>query len=82
MWLANPAFLRQEPPRQVQLALLLTLLWVALPLLWSLPPGVIALFGVLWLLRMALWALNIKPLSWLWLVLLLAVAVYLWPVID
>ena len=35
----------------------------------------IALFGVLWLLRMALWALNIKPLSWLWLVLLLAVAV-------
>ena len=54
MWLANPAFLRQEPPRQVQLALLLTLLWVALPLLWSLPPGVIALFGVLWLLRMAL----------------------------
>ena len=74
MWLANPAFLRQEPPRQVQLALLLTLLWVALPLLWSLPPGVIALFGVLWLLRMALWALNIKPLSWLWLVLLLVVA--------
>ena len=49
MWLANPAFLRQEPPRQVQLALLLTLLWVALPLLWSLPPGVIALFGALWL---------------------------------
>ena len=74
MWLANPAFLRQEPPRQVQLALLLTLLWVALPLLWSLPPGVIALFGALWLLRIALWALNIKPLSWLWLVLLLVVA--------
>lgn len=79
MLLANPVFLRQEPPRHVQLMLLLTLLWAALPLLSTLPVGVAGLFGVLWVLRVLLWALNIKPLSWLWLVLLLlAVGVVVW----
>lgn len=75
MWLAKPIFLHQEPSRRVQLAVLLTLLWTALPLLWSLPAGVFSLFALLWLLRLLLWLLNIKPLSWLWLALLLIAAV-------
>ncbi len=74
MWLADPVFLRHEPPRTVQLCLLLTLLWTALPLLPALPLGVSAVFAALWLVRLVLWALNIKPLSWLWLLLLLGLS--------
>ncbi|MDO5638539.1 MAG: DUF3488 and transglutaminase-like domain-containing protein [Neisseria sp.] len=59
MMILNPPFLRQQPPRHVQAAVLLALLWAALPLVTALPLVVTALFGGLWLLRMALLRLGI-----------------------
>ena len=51
MYILNPPFLRQTPPRRTQFAVLLVLLCSALPLAASLPLVVMALFGGLWLLR-------------------------------
>ncbi len=55
----NPPFLRHQPSRLAQTAILLALLWAALPLAASLPVVVTALFGGLWLLRVALLRLNV-----------------------
>lgn len=54
MLISNPSFLQQPPPRTVAFAVLSALLWTALPLAASLPVAVIAVFGGLWLLRLAL----------------------------
>ncbi|WP_373700226.1 transglutaminaseTgpA domain-containing protein [Neisseria dentiae] len=54
MLISNPSFLQQPPPRTVAFAVLSALLWTALPLAASLPAAVIAVFGGLWLLRLAL----------------------------
>ena len=59
MMIINPPFLRHQPSRLAQTAILLALLWAALPLAASLPVVVTALFGGLWLLRVALLRLNV-----------------------
>ena len=53
MMIINPPFLRHQPSRLAQTAILLALLWAALPLAASLPVVVTAVFGGLWLLRVA-----------------------------
>lgn len=70
----NPPFLQYAPPRHVQAAVLLALLWAAVPLVLSLPLVAMALFGGLWLLRLALLRLGIGklPLAALLLILLMA----------
>ncbi|MBF0803041.1 MULTISPECIES: DUF3488 and transglutaminase-like domain-containing protein [unclassified Neisseria] len=54
MLIANPSFLQQPPPRAVAFVVLAALLWAALPLAVALPSAVTAVFGGLWLLRLAL----------------------------
>ncbi|KLT72009.1 transglutaminase [Neisseria arctica] len=79
MLILNPVFLKQAPPPPVQFALLCTLLWTALPLAGALPVVVTALFGGLWLLRLALLRLHIGRVHGLALVLmLLMVAGLVW----
>lgn len=79
MYILNPPFLRQTPPRRTQFAVLLVLLCSALPLAASLPLVVMALFGGLWLLRLALLRLNISkiPLAAMLLLMVMA-AVLVW----
>ena len=79
MYILNPPFLRQTPPPRTQFAVLLVLLCSALPLAASLPPVVMALFGGLWLLRLALLRLNISkiPLAAMLLLMVMA-AVLVW----
>lgn len=48
-------FLNQSPNRLVQLIILLTLLWAALPLFPELPTSVMGLFIILWCVRIVLW---------------------------
>ncbi|UOO81726.1 DUF3488 and transglutaminase-like domain-containing protein [Uruburuella testudinis] len=62
MLILNPPFLRRLPVFRVQAAVLLVLLWTALPLAASLPVVVVALFGGLWLLRLALLRLRINKI--------------------
>ena len=64
MMILNPPFLRRQPPRSAQTAILLALLWAALPLVSALPLVVMALFGGLWLLRMALLQLDTGKVPW------------------
>ncbi|UOO84266.1 transglutaminaseTgpA domain-containing protein [Neisseria dumasiana] len=62
MLILNPSFLKQPPPRAVAFAVLLALLWTALPLVSSLPVAIMAVFGGMWLLRLALLRLGIAKL--------------------
>lgn len=71
MIILNPSFLHHRPTRNMQAAVLLALLWAALPMAVSLPLSVTALFGGLWLLRMILLQLNVVKAPWLLLVVLM-----------
>ncbi|MDO4879335.1 MAG: DUF3488 and transglutaminase-like domain-containing protein [Neisseria sp.] len=58
MLILNPSFLQKAPPAPVAAAVLLALAWTSLPLLSTLPLPVIAVFGVLWLIRLFLLQLE------------------------
>ena len=71
--------IQQPSSKYAQVMALLTLLWIALPLLQQLPIGVSLLFGVLMLARLGLTMLGIGGLpTWLNIVLMFvaAAAVY------
>ena len=79
MFIQNPPFLNHQPRPSVQLAVLLTLLWAALPLGLSLPAGIMLLFCVLLAVRFLLVQLRIGKVSLpLVLLLLIASALLVW----
>ena len=73
MFIQNPPFLAQQPRPSVQLAILLTLLWAALPLGLGLPAGIMLLFCVLLAVRFLLVQMQVGKIS-LAVILLLMVA--------
>ena len=79
MFIQNPPFLNHQPRPSVQLAVLLTLLWAALPLGLSLPAGIMLLFCVLLAVRFLLVQLRIGKVSLpLVMLLLIASALLVW----
>ena len=75
LMIQNPPFLREQPRRRSQVAVLFALLWTSLPLVSALPLVVMALFFGLWVLRLALLQLNVGKLPLRALVLLVLIAV-------
>ena len=79
MLILNPAFLEQIPPRKVIAAVLLALVWASLPLLTTLPAGIIAVFGGMLLLRFVLLYLRAGKLpTWFLMILLVAAGAVVW----
>ena len=77
MFIQNPPFLAQQPRPSVQLAILLTLLWAALPLGLGLPAGIMLLFCVLLAVRFLLVQMQVGKISLPVIVLLMVASVLL-----
>ena len=74
MIIQTPPFLREQPRRSAQVAVMFALLWTSLPLVTILPLVVMALFFGLWLLRVGLLQLNVGKVPRAALVLMLIMA--------
>lgn len=77
MFIQNPPFLTQQPRPSVQLAILLTLLWAALPLGLGLPAGIMLLFCVLLAVRFLLVQMQVGKIALPVIVLLMVASVLL-----
>ena len=62
MLVFNPEYIDRPPERLPRLGVLLLLLWITLPLAFALPVGVIAVFGVLWLIQLGLTLIGSRGL--------------------
>ncbi len=66
MLILNPEYIDHPPERLPRLGVLLLLLWIVLPLAFTLPVPVIILFGLLWLMQLGFTLSGIRGLNpWL-----------------
>lgn len=72
MFILNPSFLQKTPAKPAAVAALCALAWSSLPLLASLPVPVIAVFGILWVVRLSLLQLTTVKLPMPFLLTLMA----------